>query len=101
MSIGIKKFNWVKTPTAWQQAKAWRAQGRKVAQQSTSSGVFSTTFAGAAATEAEGNAKLAMGVAVARIKAKTAADRAVDKPIVDNSALAKTPVRNAPVDKMA
>ncbi len=75
MSIAVKKFNWVQTPTAWQQAKAWRASQRKIAQQSNSSGIFSATFANAAASEAQGNAKLAMQAAVTRIKAKAAVDK--------------------------
>jgi hypothetical protein len=101
MNIGTRKFNWVQTPTAWQQAKSWRAQRRKVAQQFMSSGTIISTLSNAGVSEAEGNAKLAMQTAVARIKAKTAADKLADKPVVDNSALAKTPIRKAPVDKMA
>ena len=70
MSIGIRKFGWVRTPTAWQQAETWRARRSNFAERSISaSDTVNATFAQAATDQGKGLAKLATQAAVTRIKA--------------------------------
>ncbi len=80
MGMEIKKFNWVRTPSAWQQARAWRAQQRNFTDKSISSGdMFNSVMTQAKADESKGLAKLATQAATKRIKAeaKTKIDAAL------------------------
>jgi hypothetical protein len=70
MDIATRKFNWVKRPTAWQQAEAWRLQRRNFTQKSMSDAdTFNVMFARSAADRVEGLVKLATEAAVKRINA--------------------------------
>ncbi len=80
MSLGIKKFNWVRTPSAYQQMRAWRARQRDFTEKSISSGdMFNSVVAQAKADESKGLVKLATQAAVKRMQA--AAKSKVDETI--------------------
>jgi hypothetical protein len=73
-AIQAKKFNWIRTPTAWQEARAWRA--RRVAaleQFQRSSEIFLSGLAVAQSDLITGAANLATRKALARIAAETKA----------------------------
>jgi hypothetical protein len=70
MAIETKHFYWLSTPTAWQQAEAWRARRQAMAQDfMNTSDLINASFANAAGDRIAGSAKLAAQAAVARIKA--------------------------------
>jgi len=78
MSIGIRKFGWLRSPSAWQQAETWRARRANFAENSISaSDTVNATFAQAATDQGKGLAKLATQAAVKRIK--TAAKAKLDE----------------------
>ncbi len=71
MSIGIRKFGWLRTPSAWQQAETWRARRASFVESSISaSDIVNATFAQAATDQGKGLAKLATQAAVKRVQAE-------------------------------
>ena len=70
MAIETKHFYWLPTPTAWQEAEAWRARRQAMAQDFlAASDAVNASFANAATDQIAGMAKLAANAAVGRIKA--------------------------------
>jgi len=77
-SIYPKKFNWLPTPTAFQQAQAWRQKRRAMIDDfQTKTATFADAFSKAMADQTDGSAKLVVQTATDRLnaaaKAKTAA----------------------------
>ena len=70
MTIETKHFNWLPTPTLWQESERWRLRRQALAQQfSEANDLVNTSFASVANERIAGLAKLAANAAVARIKA--------------------------------
>ena len=66
----IKHFNWLQTPTAWEQSEAWRARRQAMTQDFlNSSDLINSSFADAATSFGAGIAKLAAAAALKRINA--------------------------------
>src|SRR4051812_22144450 len=66
----IKHFNWLQTPTAWEQSEAWRARRQAMTQDFlNNSDVINSSFADAATSLGAGIAKLAAPAALNRINA--------------------------------
>ena len=65
----IKRFNWLKRPTAWEQAQAWRDQRRAMAQQSLDAGAAaSTAFLNAQNNLTSGMATLTAQMSIQRVQ---------------------------------
>jgi hypothetical protein len=74
MAIETKHFYWLATPSAWQEAEAWRARRQAMARDFLdNSDLVNASFANAATDQIAGLAKLAANAAVVRIKAATKA----------------------------
>jgi hypothetical protein len=68
----IRKFGWLRTPSAWQQAQAWRSRRAALTADSLNAGdTFNALFSKANKDRIEGMAKLAAEAAVKRIKDAT------------------------------
>jgi hypothetical protein len=68
----IKHFYWLPTPTAWQEAEAWRGRRQALAQETLNAGdAANSIFSTAATDQINGLAKLAAQAAVKRIKMAT------------------------------
>jgi hypothetical protein len=68
--VGIRKFNWLPQPSAWQQAETWRARRSALSADALSAGdVFTSSFAQANGDQIKGLAKLAGDAALKRINA--------------------------------
>jgi hypothetical protein len=66
----IKHFNWLQTPTAWEQSEAWRARRQAMTQDFLdNSDLINSSFADAANNLGAGIAKLAATAALHRINA--------------------------------
>lgn len=66
----IKHFNWLQTPTAWEQSEAWRARRQAMTQTFLdNSDAINSSFADAATSFGAGIAKLAATAALNRINA--------------------------------
>jgi hypothetical protein len=74
MSISSSRFNWVQTPSAWQQMQNWYAQ-RKAANQEflDNMSAVSDAFSGAITTQFSGAANLAAQAAIDRLNAEVKA----------------------------
>jgi hypothetical protein len=71
MAIPSKKFNWVRSPSAWQQAQAWREKRRAMVEQfQNNATMLSDGFYTAQQDKIMGTASLAAEAAGARIQAK-------------------------------
>jgi hypothetical protein len=70
----IRRFNWVRNPTAWQSAQAWRERQQSAREnfEATNSGANSA-FASAATAFVSGMGDITTQVAVKRIQAERAA----------------------------
>jgi hypothetical protein len=67
MAIGIKKFNWVNRPSAWQFSQAWRSQRSAMVQRFLNdSSVASTAFLNAQQNLSMGMASLAAQASITR-----------------------------------
>jgi hypothetical protein len=70
MAITTPRFNWLPTPSAWQEAEMWRARRQALTQQFLDANdTVNASFANAATDQIAGLAKLAANAAVVRIKA--------------------------------
>jgi hypothetical protein len=74
----IKRFNWTRTPTAWQQLQSWQARRSQMrAEFETKNAAAQSAFTNALSNQISGSASLAGQTAIDRIKAATKA--VVDK----------------------
>jgi hypothetical protein len=70
----IRRFNWVRSPTAWQDAQTWHARQQGVRENfEASNSAASSAFFGAAADFVTGMTQITTQVAVKRIQAERAA----------------------------
>jgi len=70
-SIPTKKFNWVRSPSPWQQAQAWREKRRAMVEQfQNNAAILSNGFFTAQQDKIFGSASLAAEAAGNRIQAK-------------------------------
>src|SRR5947208_1397981 len=77
MSISSSRFNWVQTPSAWQQMQNWYAQ-RKAANQEflANMSAVSDAFSGATINQSSGAANLAAQAAIDRLNGEAKARQA-------------------------
>jgi len=70
----IRRFNWLRSPSAWQSAQAWRErqQGARENFEATNSGA-SSAFASAATAFVSGMGDITTQVAIKRIQAERTA----------------------------
>jgi hypothetical protein len=67
-SIYAKKFNWLPTPTAFQQAQAWRQKRRAMMNDfQTKMSAFTETYSKAIADQIDGSAELVVKTAIDRL----------------------------------
>jgi hypothetical protein len=72
----VKRFNWVRQPTAWQSAQAWRGRHAKATQQSLEYGTAaSNAFASAQINLTTGMATNVAKLANQRVQSQAAAAR--------------------------
>jgi hypothetical protein len=70
----IRKFNWLKQPSPWQNAQAWRRQRSTMVKQYLSAGEgVSSALANAQTSQSSGMANLAAQAAIKRLKEQLAA----------------------------
>jgi hypothetical protein len=76
MAAGIKRFNWLKQPTRWEAAQAWRQRRSEMAQQFLSdSAATSAALVAAQSNFTAGMASLATQASVQRVQAQINAAR--------------------------
>src|SRR5262245_45688486 len=77
MMISSSSFNWVQTPSAWQQLQNWHAR-RQAANEEFLANVsaLSDAFSGAITSQSSGAANLAAQAAIDRLNAETKAKQA-------------------------
>ena len=69
-SIEPKRFNWLPTPSAWEEAQVWRERRRAMADQFESQATtFTSSFVTTLTNQINGYANLAAKAALSRIKA--------------------------------
>jgi hypothetical protein len=85
VGISGKRFNWINTPSAWQQGQIWRARQQQVSDR------FTSTASGASSVFAEASNGLTSGMATIAAKAglKRVQDEAAAKRTSALSALNK------------
>ena len=67
--VQTKKFNWLPTPTAWEDAQAWRERRRAMMEQFEVDAVYTaTSLSTTMADQIDGMAEIAARVAVKRVQ---------------------------------
>lgn len=68
-SIQFKRFNWLRRPTAWEQAQAWRSSRRAMAEKfQTGATLASNGFLTASVNQIQGMALLAAQAAMKQVQ---------------------------------
>jgi len=69
MDFQIKRFNWLRSPSAWQATQAWRARQQTVRGDfEAANSAASSTFAGASANQVAGMGEISARIASKRIQ---------------------------------
>jgi hypothetical protein len=72
----VKRFNWIRQPTAWQSTQAWRARHAEASQKSLDySTAASNAFASAQINLTTGMATISAQVANGRVQSQASASR--------------------------
>jgi hypothetical protein len=73
-AVQVKRFNWIKRPTPWESAQAWRNHRREMAQQFMNEGAMaSTAFLNAQNSLSSGMANLTAQMTIQRVQAQAKA----------------------------
>jgi len=76
-SISVKRFNWVQTPSAWEQNQAYRERLKALREDfEAANSTMSTGFANASINQLNGMATIIANVTIARLQKEQAAKQA-------------------------
>ena len=69
--LSTKRFNWVRSPTAWQRSQAWRERQQQARESFEASNANANAkFFGATIKQSDGLASIAVQIASQRVQAK-------------------------------
>jgi len=73
-NVSVKRFNWLRSPSAWEQGQAWRERQRGLREEfEAANSAASTAFANASVNQVTGMTDIITNVAIARLQKEQAA----------------------------